>query len=123
MTSLDIVFDPPSPVENDTAVTFNATIHNIGDLGASDVIVRFYDGDPGDPVGSGPGKPIDSDKTITAISARSYGYAEISWTATPTGIGFIYVVIDPDNNITESNETNNVANNDDVQIDIIPSQY
>jgi hypothetical protein len=45
VTPPDIVFDPSSPVAPNTNVTINATIHNIGGRNATDVVVRFFDGD------------------------------------------------------------------------------
>ena len=60
----DIAFVPPSPVANETLVLINATIHNIGYGNATDVIARFYDDDPGNPPGTGPGTPINGDKGV-----------------------------------------------------------
>jgi hypothetical protein len=106
----DIVFNPQSPVSNGTPVLINATIHNIGNAVANNVIVRFYDGDPGLPLGSGPGVPINGDQIITLIAAGDFGFAEVQWDATPSGNHTIYVVADPSNSIFEYNEGNNIAN-------------
>jgi len=103
VTSSDIVFKPPSPVKNGSSVLINATIHNVGDGNANNVIIRFYDGVP-------PGVQIGLDQTIASIAGRSYGYAEVAWSASPIGTHNIYVVVDPDNMIEENDEFNNIAN-------------
>ena len=38
------------------------------------------------------------------------GLAEVVWSATPVGMHNIYIVVDPDNVIVETNEANNIAN-------------
>jgi len=105
VTGSDIIFDPASPVTNGTMVWISATIHNIGLGVANDVIVRFYFGSPGSP-GS---YQIGSDIHIPSIGGGSTTDVEVQWTAGPIGIHDIYVVIDPDNTITEMNEGNNIA--------------
>ncbi|UCE39245.1 MAG: right-handed parallel beta-helix repeat-containing protein [Thermoplasmata archaeon] len=103
--SSDIVFDPSSPVGNNTIVTISATIHNTGVGEARDVIVRFYNGDPSQP-GS---YQIGSDKYIPSIDGGSNAIVDVQWTANPNGTHNIYVVVDPDNTIIELKECNNVA--------------
>jgi hypothetical protein len=110
VTMVDIVFNPKSPVNNGTSVLINATIHNIGDADAHNVVIRFYDGDPGEPLGTGPGVPINGDQIITSITSGNIGFAEILWNATPIGNHTIYVVVDPSRLILEYDKTNNRAN-------------
>jgi hypothetical protein len=111
----DIEIDPTSPIQNDAQITINATIHNIGQVNASNVIVRFYDGDPS------LNKQIGTDQTICFIERDGgIGYAEVGWVATPVGIHNIYVVVDPKNTIAESNETNNIASKALEVIDNLP---
>ncbi|UCE37930.1 MAG: hypothetical protein JSW00_01420 [Thermoplasmata archaeon] len=105
----DIKFAPPGPVLCGTDVTINATIHNIGAGNGPEVIVRFYDGDPGYPIGSGPGIQIDVDQILFSIPSGENRTVQVHWTAGPPGIHNIYVVIDPIDVIAESNETNNIA--------------
>lgn len=101
---IDVSLSPPSPVTEWTIVDFNATIRNNGDTEATDVLIRFYDGDPSFNV------QIGLDQTVLRIDANGgIAYAETQWVATPGGPHTIYVVVDPENNVTESNETNNVA--------------
>ena len=101
---IDLSFNPPSPVTEWTAVNLNATIRNNGDRDATDVTVRFFNGDPSLNVQIGP------DQSMPRIVANGgIGYAEAQWIVSPGGLHTIYVVVDPENDVTESNETNNVA--------------
>jgi hypothetical protein len=111
----DILFIPKSPVAQDELVTINATIHNIGLASASNVAVRFYDGDPL------LGNQIGFDQKISFIRASGgIGYAEVDWVASSIGFHDIYVVVDPINVIQESNETNNVASKTIEVVTILP---
>ncbi len=108
---IGISSNPLSPVTEWTTVNLNATIRNSGDREATDVLVRFFDGDPSLNV------QIGSDQILPRIDANGgIGYAETQWIATPGSLHTIYVVVDPENNVTESNETNNVAT---VDINVI----
>jgi hypothetical protein len=101
---IDLSFNPPGPVTEWTTVDLNATIRNNGDRNATNVSVKFFDGNPSFNV------QIGSDKILPRIDTNGgIGYAETQWIATPGGPHMIYVVVDPENNVTESNETNNVA--------------
>ncbi len=101
---IDVSSNPPSPVTEWTTVNLNATVRNNGDRDAANVLVRFYDGDPSLNV------QIGSDQVLPRIDANGgIDYAETQWIATPGGVHTIYVVVDPENSVTESNETNNVA--------------
>ncbi|UCE39248.1 MAG: right-handed parallel beta-helix repeat-containing protein [Thermoplasmata archaeon] len=99
----DIAFKPTSIVKNNTMVVINATIRNIGPENASNIVVRVYD----DPSLTN----LIGEELISSIPALGgIGWVEMDWIATPIGWHNIYVVIDPDNLIPESNETNNIAN-------------
>ncbi len=101
---IDLSSNPPSPVTEWTSINLNATIRNNGDIEATDILIRFYDGDPSFNV------QIGLDEIVPRIDANGgIAYAETQWVATPGGPHTIYVVVDPENNVTESNETNNVA--------------
>jgi hypothetical protein len=104
ITPPDIVFDPPSPVWAGTSVNINATIHNIDLKNATNVVVRFYDGPPG------VGVQVGTDQTIPFVASNGgIGYAEVNWIAAGAGTHEIYAVVDPDDLIVESDESNNVA--------------
>jgi parallel beta-helix repeat protein len=86
-------------------VVLGATIHNIGGIDANNIIIQFYEGDPG-----AGGVQIGPDQTISNIPAGSAGNAKVSWDIThKTGTYDIYVIIDPLNTIAETNESNNQA--------------
>jgi len=101
LMNVDISFSNANPVEGED-VTITATIHNIGATDADDVVVRFFNGDP-----TG-GTRIDNDQMITLIEVGGDGTVQVTWTATP-GIHSIFVEVDPDDMIPESNENNNQA--------------
>ncbi|MCK4443619.1 MAG: VCBS repeat-containing protein, partial [Thermoplasmata archaeon] len=117
VSASDLSTDPASPIDNGTLVTVTAEVHNIGDLDASDVMVRLYDGNPGDPVGSGPGIQIGTDELMTIISAGGSDQIEMLWLATPVGSHEIHAVVDPLDAIQEFNESNNRAV---VIVEVIP---
>ena len=112
LNASDITFSNSNPARGGF-VTINATIHNNGDGDALGTIVQFFSGNPdvnGTLIGA---------QTITLIPAGGNGTACMepvsekynqSWLLT-TGLHDIYVQIDPYNNITETNETNNLAFN------------
>ncbi|MFQ5911537.1 MAG: CARDB domain-containing protein, partial [Thermoplasmata archaeon] len=99
----DITFDPQSPQVEGTNVTINATIHNIGTENATNVVVRFYDGslDPLDQIGG--------DQTIPFLLSGGDASVSMQWMCQGAGIHSIFVSVDPDDEIIEWNETNNVA--------------
>jgi uncharacterized protein YkwD len=103
LDSSGILFDPPSPYQGEE-VTITATIENHGSTDAFPVNVKFYDGDPN----SG-GTQIGEEKQIPHILIHDES-AEVStiWnTQGESGIHNIYVVIDENNIISETNENNN----------------
>ena len=101
----DISFSNPTPAAGET-ITITATIHNIGNADANDVIVQFYSID-------GSKIQIGSDYTIDSISASSgFGSATTDWVVT-SDTQNIRVIIDPPLEsgglILEENEDNNWA--------------
>lgn len=101
LTQGDISFSPEKP-KRERTVTIKATIHNTGDGKAEDILVKLYDGNPDDG-----GIWIGNDR-IASIAADGDKTAQVNWDAT-FGSHEIYVVIDPDNAISEINEGNNKA--------------
>jgi subtilase family serine protease len=109
----NIMIIPPETIEGQPAI-ITALIHNAGDIGASDVVVSFYDGDP-----QSGGMLIDT-VTISHINSAEDAIADITWdTMGQTGINYIHVVIDPENLIEESNENNNSSL---IQVEVTPPQ-
>ncbi|GEM_PF-2044737 len=100
----DISFDP-YPVTRSASCVVSADIHLSGDFTVEDVLVRFYDGDPGDS-----GILIDS-QTISSMLPGQVALASASWQDPNDGQSHsIYVVVDPDDTIPETDDiTNNKA--------------
>ena len=107
----DITFSNDNPTEGDI-IEICATVYNIGNDSAIEVVVDFYDHF------AGTGKKIGS-KIIPKILPGTNETTCVSWTAQPAGLHGILVKVDPENLILESNEQNNVA---DRGIEVLPRQ-
>lgn len=104
ISASDISFDP-DPVNVGNPVVISADIHNYSSISVENVIIQFFDGNPN----SG-GIQIGEDQLISAINTHSMETASIDWIAPDIPeVHFIHVMIDPNNTITESNESNNIA--------------
>ncbi len=108
----EIVFDPSSPVEEGESVEIRAVVHNIGLENASNVVVRFFDGDPLS------GVQIDGDKLIGSLPMKWKEWVKVMWTAQGTGLHEICVYADPNDTIRELNEDNNQAC---TSIEVVPA--
>ena len=102
ITEEDIAFSDENPVLGDT-ITISATVHNNGGADATDVAVRFYNGNPDDG-----GVQMLDDQIIATIPIGGTETASVDWTST-VGIHEILVVLDPDETITEWDKENNRA--------------
>ncbi|MCK5560777.1 MAG: hypothetical protein KAJ51_09300, partial [Thermoplasmata archaeon] len=100
----DISITPTGTVSQTQEMTISVVVHNVGEVSVSNVIVKFYIGDldNGD-------QQIGSDEAISSIAPTKTGEASILWTPTNTGDQKIIVKIDPDDQISEFNESNNEA--------------
>jgi hypothetical protein len=92
--------DPPGP---GGAITLRATIANSGNLATAVAApVRFYDGNPA------AGGTLIGDAPAVALPGCGHNKtAEIVWPDPAPGSHQIYVVVDPDGLIGETNEQNN----------------
>ena len=99
-----IRFDPSTPQAGEP-VTITVTVRNTGQADAAPVAVAFFDETQEDnPV------PIGSPQLIQEIPAGSSGQAQVVYDTTgKEGERTIRVVVDPDNQIPESNEEDNTA--------------
>lgn len=97
VTSSDFSFSNSWPMQNEE-ITINASIANHGSDNANNVSVIFYDGALN--IGA---------VVIPSISRQSSGIAQIHYAPSISGYRLIKVVVDEQNNITESDETNNAA--------------
>ncbi|MCB0104260.1 MAG: S8 family serine peptidase, partial [Caldilineaceae bacterium] len=101
--STNIGFDPSAPDPGDQ-VTVRATIRNDGDAEAADVQVQFVDA-----TGTGT-VPIGPLQTIDVIPAGDYVTLQITYdTSGLSGNRDVGVVVDPNNTINESKESDNSA--------------
>ncbi|KUG24422.1 hypothetical protein ASZ90_005799 [hydrocarbon metagenome] len=103
LTPSDIVIISPNLVDGQSAI-INATIHNIGTLGSTNVDVAFYDGDPAN------GGTLIGATTVPGVGAGATAMASVVWnTYGQSGRNYIHVVIDPQNLIVELNKNNNAS--------------
>jgi hypothetical protein len=101
----DLTLEPSNPGPGQQ-VTIQARVRNLRALGAANVQVRFYDGDPdagGVVIAT---RPVSPDP----ITGGGMGLASVVWTVPEDGRAHvIYARVDPDNAIAETNEQNNTA--------------
>lgn len=110
----DLVLSQQNPPPA-ASVTISATVHNLGDLTATDVAVAFYDGDPD----SG-GVQIGATQEITTLGGGMTATVNISWTVPVTEeTHWIYARVDPEDLIAEWNETNNTVSLPAVLPDLV----
>jgi len=103
IASADILFSKPMPQANET-VTITATVHNTGFDSASGIVVRFFLGDPA--VGE---IQLGIDQVIPTLTIGGAAQASITASFTGTGGKTVFVKVDPDNIISETNKADNVA--------------
>jgi len=103
----DLITNPQSILDGDQ-VGLHLVVYRLGGkTPISNVAVRFFEGDPtqgGVKIGDG---------SIANLSPNSYAVTtRVNWDSTgKQGQHIIYAVIDPDNQIGETDETNNVVSN------------
>ena len=101
----------PRPGE---VTALSATILNQGDIGARDVPVSFYQGNPNDS-----GTLIGTTLVSTTLAPGAEQRVAIPWTPTSTTSPFsIYVVVDPNQAFSDNNRTNNVASKPVIRADL-----
>ncbi len=82
-------------------VTISAGVRNLQPVDATDVTVRFFEGNP-----NGGGYSL-GETLLTRIEGGGIGLATLAWV--PPGARDIYVRVDPENRIAETEEGNNLA--------------
>ncbi|UCE74759.1 MAG: hypothetical protein JSV56_03400, partial [Methanomassiliicoccales archaeon] len=120
ITPSDIIFNPPSPVENGTEIFINVTVHNYG-TSSDNVKVIFYNGDPDtdDNLIPDPSAEEIGNDTID-ISEYSSTMASTQWIPPSEGEYYIYIWVDPNNSIQEYNNGNNLANK---TLEVVPGIF
>ena len=95
---------PSDPTEGDE-VLVEAVIHNLGGSEASDILIRFFDGNPDEP-----DNQIGEDQMISILSPGESEVVEVVWdTLGELGRSYLHVIIDPEDSIEETKENNNEA--------------
>ncbi len=116
----NVLLSSDDPAEDDR-VEITALVTNSGSTRAENVKVRFFDGDP-----AKGGRQIGEDFTVTSVGPGETAKVSTSWNALQyqpdagTGVSIgsgiehkaylrntIYVIADPDNELAETDETNN----------------
>jgi len=96
-------FDPQYPLEGETVI-ISATIHNRGKP-VEGIKVNFYDGDP-----ESGSTLIEEEIIYSTIAFGGSEMLEVSWETIGAAQNHnIYIVVDPENMISEENEENNSA--------------
>ncbi len=108
-----IKLSPENPVPG-TVETVTVTVRNSGDF-AENAVVYLYDGDP-EQGGTKIGEAVSSEP----VPARSSAQLEAEWFVdlAERDKYHIYVVADPDDAVSESDETNNIASREIIAADI-----
>ena len=99
--SRNVGFHPSRPVDGDQ-VTISATVLNDGGGDANEVIVQFIEG-------GGQGLPVSEPQLIDRIPAGSSGVAQVVFDTAGKDDPRIQVIVDPNNYIAETSETDNRA--------------
>lgn len=104
----------PTNPRSGELTTLTATIVNQGDMGARDVSVSFYQGNP-----AHGGILIGTTLVTTTLAPRGEQQVAIPWIPASTTSPFsIYVVVDPNQIFDDANRTNNVASKQVVRSDL-----
>ena len=98
------VIATPKFVVLGTKLQLKVKIHNEGTKDAKAVVIRLYRGDP-----KASGQKLD-EKTVASLATGGSNDITLEWKdAKPQGPHYLYIVIDPDQKINETNERNNTV--------------
>jgi len=97
----EIAFTPAQPAELPTSLGIAATVRNLGQTDAADVVVRLYLGDPADGVAL--------EETTLLVPQRSSAVATFTYLLETAGSTPFTVMADADDRVAEADETNNRA--------------
>jgi subtilase family serine protease/Tol biopolymer transport system component len=98
-----IAFSPPFPRQGEP-VTITAQVTNVGEQAASNVRVRFFNGDP-----AAGGVQVGADQLLALMPGGGQATAQVALDAMASGTARIHVQVDPDSEVAESDEANNSA--------------
>lgn len=95
----------PMTLTAPASITLTARVANSGtNVFAKPFVVRFYVGDP-----QNGGVQIGVDQPVSLAGCGNNDMVSVSWTNVPAGTYQLYVVVDDDSQVNESNELNNTA--------------
>ncbi|WP_035058652.1 CARDB domain-containing protein [Andreprevotia chitinilytica] len=104
----NISLTPDNPKPGDPVV-ISALVSNLGGQAANAVVVRAYDGDPA------VGGTLIGSNTVPTIAPQATLQTSFNWAPASTlAAHTLFVVVDPDNQIEESDKTNNSASRSTV---------
>jgi hypothetical protein len=103
-----ISIDPSSPFSpvDPVTMTLSAAVANSGNMitRTGPVTVRFFDGDP-----DAAGEQIGEDQFVSLLGCGDHQNVSVTWSDVAPGAHTVFVVVDPQGQIEESDETNNTA--------------
>jgi len=102
ISKVNIYFSADNPIEGESVI-ITAYIMNKGNETQKDIDIRFFEATLDDS-----GLQIGKGGVIVGLRTGEVGKVEAKWRA-KSGQNTIYVIVDPDNVIAESNEKNNQA--------------
>lgn len=98
----NISFNFIPPITQGSTVLVNASIRNVGTAPSGPTVVRLYDGLP-------PSVQIGPDQPLAPLAVGASANVSVLWTPLVAGNHEICVVVDPENLVLETKETNNAA--------------
>jgi subtilase family serine protease len=102
VNNAEITYTPVNPTP-DVPLNITFIVRNLGETGLQNVLTKLYNSLPGDG-----GVAIDS-YTIKTLGGKGvYGVIATIYSPTP-GVNTFYLMADPDNTVSEANESNNVG--------------
>jgi uncharacterized repeat protein (TIGR01451 family) len=101
LETTDISVSPTQPDVLPTTLSLSASVRNLGVADAPDVVIQVWDGSPGE------GQLVGED--VLTILGRSSAAVNHTYTLTTPGTSTFHVVLDPQNQLLEEDESNNSA--------------
>lgn len=108
------------PVQGQQVITLTVEVGNWGREPVQAVEVQFWDGAPG-----AGGTPVGPVGAIPEVPGRyeGTGQVDVTWTVPSAGVHTVWAVVDPQNEIAESDEENNrISAVVEMVVDLLPVQ-
>jgi len=103
-----ISIDPSSPFSpvDPVTMTLSAAVANSGNMitPTGPVTVRFFDGDP-----DAAGEQIGEDQFVSLVGCGDHQIVSVTWSDVAPGAHTVFVIVDPQGHIEESDEGNNTT--------------